>query len=294
LAETGKELHPPSFAEVLAGLWRDKKTGMLRVKAEGVQTLLYLRRGALVFAEGGRPADMLGRMLVEAGEITDAQLAHAIQVLTDRPVEDEQVQLGTVMIELKMISMELLYESLAAQVRRKALSCFLAAHHDIELSEGEEHLEHVTPFEVPFREVLMTGVCASPPEVLESFLAGRGHLFPRLAVAIRDVERDFCLGGQDQHFLASIDGQTSVDELRRSSVGAPRAGQILVALALGDAIALDEKPTREQPAPAKPAAAARPASGGKPYGSALKEGAEPDEPAGWGQRLLDRIKRKDS
>jgi hypothetical protein len=286
VAETSKE-QQPSFAEVLAGLWRDKKTGMLRVKAGGVQTLLYLRKGALVFAEGGKPGDMLGRILVEGGKITEAQLAHAIQVLTDHPVEEEQVQLGTVMIELKMITVELLHETLVAQLRRKVLGCFSPAQLDIELSEGEELLEHVTPLEVAFRDVLMTGVCATPSELIERFLEGRGPLIPRLTAPVRDVQRDFRLGGQDQRFLASIDGQKCVDELRTSPVGAPRAAQILMALALGDAMTLGEAPG----VPAKPAAKAP--SGRSPYGTARKEGAEPDEP-GWGQRLIHRIKHKDS
>jgi hypothetical protein len=285
-----------SFGETLADLWRQKKTGVLLVEAAGVKTTVYLRNGVPIFAERGQPDDMIGRVLVESGVLTEAQLSHAIAVLTDRLLEEEQLQLGSVLVELKMVTPPVLYESLAVQVRRKTISCFSAGRCVAEFQEGEEHLAHVTPFEISMCEVLMAGVRASPAEVVDDFLASRGQLFAQLAVPIRDVERDFHLGGQERRFLNGIDGRTTVNELRHSPLGPQRSGQILMALALGNALTLNDKSAATQPAATQPAAAkAAPAKlKGKQFGSARKEGVPPEEEDSWTVRLLDRIKRKDS
>ena len=59
----------------LLTLQRQRATGTLKVDAEGVLTVVRFRDGHPVFVEGGLPADSLGRLLVQRGQISESTLA---------------------------------------------------------------------------------------------------------------------------------------------------------------------------------------------------------------------------
>jgi hypothetical protein len=288
-----------SFAELLAGLWREKRSGELRVMREGVQTIIYLRDGAPIFAEQGSSSDLLGRFLVETGKISEAQLSEAIAILTSQIVENEQLQLGGVLINMGLLSADELYKTLAAQVRRKIARCFGGARYFAELREGEEYVEHVTAFELSMPEVLKEGLQQTSLTQVEAYLGPNTMRFPLLSESARSIDMAYRLGGADAGFLDEIDGGRSVADLRlTSAVGPERAGRLLMALSLGGAVRFATRPktapARAAAAPAEPRAKAKPKAASV-YGSARKPDAPPEEDdRSWGRikSLVGRSRKK--
>jgi hypothetical protein len=277
-----------SFAELLAGLWREKRSGELRVMREGVQTIIYLRKGLPIFAEQGSSSDLLGRFLVETGKITEAKLSEAIAILTSQIVENEQLQLGSVLINMGLLTADDLYKTLTAQVRRKIARCFGAGSYFAELREGEEYVEDVTAFELSMPEVLKEGLQQTSIAQVEAYLGPNTMLFPLLGQAARSIDMAYRLGGADAGFLDEIDGTRTVADLRlTSAVGPERAGRLLMALSLGGALRFATKP-KTSPAkkavPARAEAKAEPKPEPKtkpkatPYGTARKPD-EDDDPS---------------
>jgi hypothetical protein len=284
------------FAEVFADLWQGERTGVLRVMSEGLQTVVYFRGGQPLFAEGGTPADLLGRILVETKRIDEKQLSAAVELMTNRLVENEQLQMGAALVELGFITASELYETLTVQVRRKLSRCFGWRKVRAEFKEGDEGLEGITEFSTSPTALLMTGCEATPADEVQGFLDRRGQLVLALEKDRREVERTYRLGPKDRRIIDAIDGQARLGELVSAAADPDRAGRVLMALILGRAV------LAATAAPSPPAAEpeARPAAkpGGKSiYGSArvvplTREEEEGRE--GLGDKvksLLDKVKR---
>jgi hypothetical protein len=57
----------------LLALRAARRTGVLDVRGEGIQTFVYLSEGVVVFAEEGTGGETLGRLLVRQGVLTQDQ-----------------------------------------------------------------------------------------------------------------------------------------------------------------------------------------------------------------------------
>jgi hypothetical protein len=208
-----------------------------------MQTVIYLRDGKPLFAEGGTPADMLGRILVETGRITDAQLSEAVELMTNRLVDNEQLQLGGALVELGFLNASELFETLAEQVRRKLLTCFSWRKVRVEYREGAELLAGITEFDNAVPGLLLEGVGQTPPEEVQRFLERVRTNFPVAGAPVREIEQSFRLGGKERRLLDLADGKRSVREILADAPTEPvRTGQLLMALILGRALRLKSRP----------------------------------------------------
>jgi len=286
----------PLFAEVLAEVWHTKRSGVLRVMSSGMQTVVYFRGGRPLFAEGGTAADMLGRILVETKRITDQQLSQAVDLMTNRLVEHEQLQLGGALVELGFINPSELFEMLKVQVRRKLLTCFSWQKVRAEFREGEEHTEGVTEFANAVPALLVEGLAQIPDEEVRRFLDRVDHLYAVCSASGREIEQAYGLGGRDRRLLDAVDGLRTVRQLREGGTAGERTGQLLMALVLGRALVLSSGPAVPAAPPAGEAPAPPSSHRGPIYGTARRtpgdELNEEQEEEGWNRvRALFRRKR---
>ena len=289
----------PLFAEVVAGLWAAKCTGMLHVIASGKQAVIYFREGRPLFAEGGTPADMLGRILVESGRITEGQLSQAVELMTSRLVDNEQLRLGGALVALGFLTASELFRTLTVQVRRKLLTCFGWRQISAEFREGEEYLEGVTEFANAVPALLTEGVGQMHQEDVECFLDRLDEQYPTCSAAAREIEQSFGLGGRERRLLDGIDGTTTVRQLRdvAAADAKERTAQLLMALILGRALTLASQPS--QPATSasegqKPKPLSPPISRHPIYGSARKvpgDDLDDDDDGGRLRSLLDKLRK---
>ena len=217
------------FPQILIEHAERKATGLLEIEAEGIRTGIFLHRGEPVFADRGRIGDTLGRMLVRMGRLDEEQYRRAIDVMTERIVDNESIRLGEVLIELGYVGPEEIFDALRQQVRRKILACFEWDELSWVFKEGESYLENVTKFRCGIDDLIVEGVT-------EHFDAGRTARFfatslgryPSLMRAPADVASRFRFGGPELRFMTALDGKKSLHTLLASSGHAETAHRVLL------------------------------------------------------------------
>jgi hypothetical protein len=199
-----------SFAQLLAHLWSEQRTGRLQVTVNGVQTGIYLRDGLPVFAEQGSLEDTLGRMLVRTGRITHDDFSRAVKLITDRMVDDEQMRLGEALIELQVLTAEQIHDALRDQVRQKILACFRAQRFHSDFRAGADLLEPIGEFPSAMESLMSEGLRTVDPQRLDTLLRAYADRFPTLARPPAEIAEAFALSRQEQVFIGEIDGDSTV------------------------------------------------------------------------------------
>ena len=120
-----------SLPQILESLQRLKKSGILKVKASGVEKAVYLKDGQIVFASSNLIEDRLGEMLVRAGKITPQQLTTAGKIL-----KETGKKLGAIMVDASYITPKQLFWGLKFQVKEIIFTLFLLDEGDYKYTDG--------------------------------------------------------------------------------------------------------------------------------------------------------------
>lgn len=236
------------LVRTLLSLQHTRAAGVLRVDAEGVLTVVYVRDGRPVFVEGGLPADSLGRLLVARGTITEAILA---QVEEQRMLMQGRLRFGDVAQRMGVLEPEALRDALRDQVREKLARCLhweRGQHVFVPMAPSLPAPEHGA---LPIEPVLWTGITRHYPiERAKELLMPFFHDAPELRSSAAHIARCFALGQEERAVLASIDGSRSTRELL--ALRGPSdtlLAHLLVALALSDQLKLPESVAPEESGP---------------------------------------------
>lgn len=247
-------LQPPLlFGELLVGLCDKGQTGALRITAGGQVTTIYLRDGVPVFAEHGSLGDTLGRILLREGRIDESQFSKAVDLITERLVDNEQLRLGEALIELGYLTADEIFEALRAQVRRKIAASFAWGNFYADFQEGDEHLEGVNDFSIPVHQAIIHGIKEEvSPLRLERALEPLREQYVRLRYPVEEVAARYQLADDEATVLMEIDGKRKVEQLRiKSKLDRVHVDQLLCALQLGGGLELaDEQFRGPLPTPA--------------------------------------------
>ena len=152
-----KALAPLHFAQLLGEMWKEERSGRLRVTAAGTETTIFLRDGVPVFAEEGSLGNTLGRILIDTGRITQKQFSHAVDRITERLVADEQLRLGEALIELGYLDAETIFAVLKEQTQRKIIACFGHDKFHSDFKDDAELVDDVGDFPTPVESLLLQG-----------------------------------------------------------------------------------------------------------------------------------------
>ena len=238
------------LVRTLLSLQHTRVSGALRVDAEGVITIVYVREGHPVFVEGGLPADSLGRLLVQRGTISESTLA---QVEEQRMLMQGRLRFGDVARRMGVLESKALEEALRDQVGNKLARClhwehsqhvFIPEEHDV--SGPHEELLRVEP-------LLLAGVRRHySQERVRGVLAPFWNDPAELRGDPERLARLFQVGEAQRATLSAIDGQSSVaDILRKRGKHKIEAAHLLVVLALTDQLEAPEAIAPEESGPFK-------------------------------------------
>lgn len=236
------------FVRTLLSLQHTRASGALRVDAEGVLTVVYIRDGHPVFVEGGLPADSLGRLLVQRGTISEATLA---QVEEQRMLMQGRLRFGDVARRMGVLETDALRAALHDQVREKLARClhwersqhvFVPQDHGIAPSAAS--IRQIEP-------VLFAGITRHYSlERVRDVISPFWHDEVELRGNIDDLVKFFGLDEADRENLESLDGSCSMRQLlAESGARRERCGHLLVALALTDQLELPEAVAPEESGP---------------------------------------------
>lgn len=236
------------LVRTLLSLQHTRASGALRVDAEGVLTVVYMREGRPVFVEGGLPADSLGRLLVARGTITETTLA---QVEEQRMLMQGRLRFGDVARRLGVLEPEALDEALRDQVRDKLARCLHWERSQHVFVPVDPSIPARTEADLRIEPLLWVGITRHYSlERAGEVLAPFWHEAPALRGSAAHIARCFGLGREPADALEFVDGSTPIRALlaKRSQHDTVLA-HLLVALALSDQLKLPEAVAPEESGP---------------------------------------------
>jgi hypothetical protein len=245
---------PPgrAFTAALFRVWKQAKTGLLIVRAEGVQTTIYVKSGCPVYAEGGTLGDTLGRLLVRLGLITEEDFLRANDRMAEGIDKDERLRFGDVLVELKIMTARELDDALRTQVRHKILSCFQWEEIRAWLDEGEDLLRDVPLLPVRVPRLLADGCSRFGDEkIVEAMRFERGDQYPVLREPVGRLEEILGLDAAELELLPRMTGQATLEELEGDPrwTGLPSSALVVALFHMG---VLDFEPSAKGAAPRAP------------------------------------------
>ncbi len=219
------DLRRVALYRVVGRLCARKATGALEIVDAVGTSRAFVLSGVLQGGRSARLKNPLGRILVKAGAITDAQLERALEVhnRTDKLI-------GQVILELGIIDGQTLDRAIADQSRQNLLSLFGLTEGRFEFAEGLVHLADFTAAPLAASHALYEGLRDHAPEgVLWPLLSGLAFA----AVQLRDGELLRDLGAAEQMALRLLSEPRLLGDLARRVPLPPRALSALLGAADG-------------------------------------------------------------
>jgi len=236
------------LVRTLLSLQHTRASGLLRVDAEGVLTVVYMHEGHPVFVEGGLPADSLGRLLVQRGTISEATL---VQVEEQRMLMQGRLRFGDVARRMGVLEPEALRAALRDQVREKLARCLHWARSQHVFVPQEHGIQSLPDGVLQIEPLLFAGITRHySPERVRDVLSPFWAEPVSLRGDAEAIVRYFELKPEDGAVLARIEqGAAMRTLLAQGGERSVRVGHLLVALALTDQLKLPEPVAPEESGP---------------------------------------------
>lgn len=236
LPESGPlDAHPLPL--LLLRLHRERRTGTLVLRREGVEKRVALRDGVPVMAESNLPSESLGIQLLDAGRITREDYARVVETVRKRRCRE-----GVALLGLELVAPRELFESLKQQVRRRLLDCLGWPRGDFAFEAGEPVTDEATAFRCDPLPLVQEGVAIhwSRARIREA-LSERWNAYmvatPRTAALAQRLHRD----AEVDRVIAGIDGPEPLGVLLDAAPGPTAIAALFVLDTIG-AVAFQPTP----------------------------------------------------
>lgn len=216
------------FAGVLIDCWREQRTGVLRMQWRRGITSIFIDGGNPVFAESTDPNAFFGKMLVEVGRITDAELNRAINACGSRDGRIDPMRFGEVLVESKLLDPASVYELMLLHACERILACFAIDDFRARFGPGR-----AAPIKFPFSVVSLVreGVERSYRQervdrIVAPWVNRKASVRPNIDAALEQLG----LTPEEYAFLLELDGRDSLGVASQTSKLPPFATTKLVAV----------------------------------------------------------------
>ncbi len=230
--------------EALLTVEREKLTGILEVRAEGVRTRIFAYEGIPVFAEEGAVGEALGRVLVRRGLLTEDQFAFCIEQMSDALLGNEKKRFGDIVVECDFLTREQVDGALHDQVKQKIIGCIYRATGEWSFEAGREALEKVGHFQSPIRPVILEATRLFSQRRMEETLRLFEETYPVVKGVAATVGKEFRLSKAERQFVASLDGRRSTHAILASTIPEVDPSAVLAALTLVGSVDLSPTPAK--------------------------------------------------
>jgi curved DNA-binding protein CbpA len=214
-------LHDFRLSDVILGLHRSNKTGVLLVAKPPLRKSIYMEKGEMVFASSNDPSDRLGELLMREGKITKEQYAQAGKVS-----EKSGKRLGAVLVELGWIDAKGLFQSVTKYVENIIEGIFSIKEGEFLFKEGPLPTKEVIKLSLSVGNLIFRGVkkiddnaylknVAPPPDSVIGFSPDPLYLFQdlELNVAEKNILK-LIKGKKTVKALISESGMQELDAIR--------------------------------------------------------------------------------
>jgi len=244
-------LHHYAFPDLLRGIHRTRKTGVLLIETAQSQKKIYFREGEMVFSSSDQEQEQLGAILLASGRISDRQYQSTLSLARETGKNQ-----GAVLVEMRYLTPQELVQAVHQRVESVIMN--LCNIEDAKFSFREEAL--------PRGEIVILKLNASDLLYRASKKAERIDVFKNrylhhhstvsLSSETGSILDRLVLEPQDREVLSLINGKTSLDELLSvsslkeedtlRSVYALYSAQLLEVMAER---AVEEKPLEQETTP---------------------------------------------
>ena len=204
--EVGRE----RIIDLFAQLFRDRKTGVLKLSRGKINKELFFRRGWLLFGRSNIANECLGRLLLEGGKITKEAFDDSIAKM-----KVEKRKQGDVLIDMGAVSPDDVYFGLKFQLRQRAIDILRwedGQYHFVEGGELDPTISDILRVAIP--SVIAEGIkeIYNPEQVRE-------RLDPYLSDYLAKVEdspfrpRDLGFSSNETDIYELINGYRTLREV---------------------------------------------------------------------------------
>lgn len=202
------------LADIMIGLQRTMKTGVLEV-IQGIRlTKIYIRNGDFIFASSNQEDNRLGEFLIKQGTITLKQYFEASDTL-----KKTGKRMGKVLVEHGYLKPTEIFRAIRQQVEHMISGIVTAECGNFEFKEGPLPTEETIILNLSAANLIYQGI-----KRISNFLYILGD-FPPLNTVLwvsenpADIFQDIALSEHDREILSYVDGRASLEEiLAKSSV----------------------------------------------------------------------------
>jgi hypothetical protein len=205
------DLEKSPLPEILATVSRYGVPGVLEVVHGNVVKRVYLADGEIIFATSNDRGESLGEFLLQAGEITEAELQQSTIELTDSP----GARHGEILVKMGFLEREKLGAAVRKQVQAILWSLFNMNEGRVNFKVGRAKDDEVYKIKIPTARAIIAGCRRiEDAKTLTARMGGRGAILKKLPRPSH-LEK-FRLEADERELLELIDGRKTLYELCES------------------------------------------------------------------------------
>jgi hypothetical protein len=205
------DLEKTPLPEILATVNRYGVPGVLEVSQADVVKRVYLFDGDIIFATSTDRDESLGDYLVQAGEITKAQLQESSHALSQSP----GARHGEILVKMGFLDRERLGAAVRKQVQSILWSLFNWDKGQVSFKVGTAKDDEVFKIKIPTARAIVAGCRRiEDPKMITARMGGRGALLKKLPPPPH-LEK-FRLEPDERELLELVDGKRTLYELCES------------------------------------------------------------------------------
>ena len=201
-----------SLSDIVLGLQRSGKTGLLHIISKPVHKSTYIENGVMIFARSNVPTDRLSNYLLSEGKITQDQFAKAMDVVSMTGKRQ-----GTVLVELGYVEPEYLVNAVRASVERIIESLFSVRDGEFLFKEGFLPTKELIKLRLSAANLIYRGIKAMQDADYVSSLCPVSDIEVGFSPNPLDLFQDVELTFGDKELLKIVEGTIKVGDLVAAS-----------------------------------------------------------------------------
>jgi len=202
------------LSDVILGLQRGVKTGILSFVHGSVHKTIYFKGGDMVFAASNQEADRLGELLVLEGKITREQFQKAVEL--SRKTKKRH---GSAMVDLGYIDPKTLFRAVSASVENIIAGLFSMKEGNLVFKEGVLPTEELITLKLSAANLIYRGIKRIEDVELIRGLCPPSNSVLVLASDPLDLYQDLRLEEPDKKVMSLVDGKRTFKEIVQTAGG---------------------------------------------------------------------------
>lgn len=200
-----------SLADVLIGLQRSGRTGVLEVVNGSVRKKIYIKDGDMIFSSSNQDNDRLGDILLNEGKINLEQYNQSVELLKETGRKQ-----GAVLVRLGYLKPQELVRAVRHQVEEIILSLFSleGSSSEFEFKEGPLPSDEVITLKLSAANLIHHGIKKiADPQKIFNLLCVPMDAVLCLSSNPLNLFQDIKLNEEDKKILSLVDGRTVIKDI---------------------------------------------------------------------------------